>query len=134
VKVFLDTNVLISGFMGRGLSHDVLRLVTEHHEPITAEAVLEEVRRVLMKKFGVSQRDVQDLLNTFKRWHVEPQPETLPLIRIRDKNDLPILASALASGAEVLVSGDKDLLELKDQITEITILDPRGFWNLHQSL
>ena len=134
MRVFLDTNVLISGFMGRGLSHDVLRLAVEKHEPITADAVIMEVRRVLAKKFEVSQRDIDDLLVTFERWHVEPLPETLPLIRIRDRDDLPILASALAAGADVLVTGDKDLLELKDQITEIKIVDPRGFWNLHHAL
>jgi len=131
VKVFLDTNVIISAFMGRGLSHDVYRLVKEYHEPITGEAVLEELRRVLSKKFEVSQRDLDDMLMSFGNWHVEPRPEALPMIRIRDRDDLPILASALASSADVLVTGDKDLLELTDQISELKIMDPRGFWNLH---
>lgn len=131
MKVFLDTNVLISAFMGRGLSSDVYRLVKEHHDPVTGQAVLDEVRRVLSKKFEVSQRDLDDVLMSFGNWHVEPRPEALPMIRIRDRDDLPILASALASGADVLVTGDKDLLELSEQISELTIIDPRGFWNLH---
>jgi len=134
VRVFLDTNVLISGFMTRGLSADVVRLVIEKHEPATGAAVLVELERVLVKKFGVDRQDLGDLLSALEGWHVEPQPQSLPLIRIRDRNDLPILASALASGADVLVTGDKDLLDLKDQVEQIVITDPRGFWNLHHGL
>ena len=134
MRVFLDTNVLISAFMGRGLSYDVFRLVTQKHDPIISEPVLVEVRRVLARKFEVPQGDIHDMLKTFDRWHVEPQPETLPLLRIRDRDDLPILASAIASGADVLVTGDKDLLELADQLPEIRIMNPRAFWNFHHEV
>ena len=50
MKVFLDTNVLVSGFATRGLCADVIRLVLAEHELLTAEVVLDEVRRVLLRK------------------------------------------------------------------------------------
>jgi hypothetical protein len=37
VKVFLDTNVLVSGFAARGLCADVMRLVLAEHELIMGE-------------------------------------------------------------------------------------------------
>jgi predicted nucleic acid-binding protein len=50
-------------------------------------------------------------------------------VGVRDQDDAVILGEALASGADVLVTGDKDLLEA-GKIPGITILDPRGFWEL----
>jgi predicted nucleic acid-binding protein len=50
-------------------------------------------------------------------------------IPLRDPDDLPILAAALAAGADVLVTGDNDLLSIRDH-APIPITDPRGFWNL----
>ena len=32
--------------------------------------------------------------------------------------------------AHVLVTGDKDLLDVAEQVRDLTITDPRGFWNL----
>ena len=47
MRVFLDTNVIVSGFATRGLSSDVVRLLMAEHELLTSEVVLEETRRVL---------------------------------------------------------------------------------------
>ena len=66
----------------------------------------------------------------FVRQHATMAPETAaPSIEVRDPNDLPILAAALAGSAEVLVSGDKDLLVLA-RVDRLQIVDPRGFWRL----
>jgi len=50
VKVFLDTNVLVSGFATRGLCADVIRLVLAEHELVVAQIVLDELKRVLKQK------------------------------------------------------------------------------------
>ena len=47
----------------------------------------------------------------------------------RDPDDLPILASAIAASADVLVTGDNDILSIRDKVP-IPITDPRGFWTL----
>ena len=54
-------------------------------------------------------------------------PSTLPDIKIRDKDDLIILSSALDGNADLLVTGDKELLDL-GKIGKIEIVSPRGFW------
>jgi uncharacterized protein len=51
LRVFLDTNVLVSAITTRGLSADVFRLVLDKHEFVTAEPVLQEIERVLAVKF-----------------------------------------------------------------------------------
>lgn len=47
---------------------------------------------------------------------------------LRDKKDEIILASAIYSKCDVLLTGDKDLLEVSSTVTKIKILSPREFW------
>jgi len=56
-----------------------------------------------------------------------PKPLDSPEVPIRDHDDLLIPASALAGGAEVLVTGDKELLAL-GSIYNLEIISPRQFW------
>jgi len=130
VKVFLDTNVLVSGFATRGLCADVIRLVLAEHELITADVVLNELKRVLKHKIQLPGEQVQEILTFLETQTVQSQPISLSSIPVRDEDDQWVLASALAAKADVLVTGDKDLLDVAEQVSDLTITDPRGFWNL----
>ena len=132
MKVFLDTNVLISGFATRGLCADVIRLVLAEHELIVGKVVLEEARKVLTRKIHLPEPLVAEILTFLESQTVQAKPKTTPSVRIRDEADLMVLASALAAKADVLITGDKDLLEVNDQVPDLLITDPRGFWNLAQ--
>jgi uncharacterized protein len=59
-----------------------------------------------------------------------PQPKSLSSIPARDEDDQWVLASVLAAKAEVFITGDKDLLDVADEVAGLTITDLRGFWNL----
>ena len=130
MKVFLDTNVLVSGFATRGLCADVIRLVLAEHELITAEVVLKELKRVLKHKIQLPGEQIQDILTFLESQTVQPKPISPPAIPVRDKDDQWVLASALAAKADVFVTGDKDLLDIAEQVSGLTITYPRGFWNL----
>lgn len=134
MKVFLDTNVLVSAFTTRGLCADVLRQVLAEHVLVTGEVVLEELGRVLAERFRLPARQVEAIVDFLGAHHVQPRPQELPAIEIRDPDDLWVFASALAAGADVLITGDKDLLDLRNQEPGIAIVDPRGFWNLLREL
>jgi putative PIN family toxin of toxin-antitoxin system len=130
VKVFLDTNVLVSGFATRGLCADVIRLVLAEHELITADVVLSELKRVLKHKIELPGGQIQEILAFLESQTVQPKPISPPSIPVRDEDDRWVLASALAAKADVFVTGDKDLLDVADEVRGLTINDPRGFWNL----
>jgi len=129
VRVFLDTNVLVSAFATRGLSADVFRHVLAEHRLVTGEVVLRELRRVLRQKLKLPSRTV-DSIELFLREHeVTPKPSAPAGAAVRDPADRWILASALEAKVDVLVTGDRDLLDLGSR-APLRRLDPRGFWNL----
>lgn len=130
MKVFLDTNVLVSGFATRGLCADVIRLILAEHELITAEVVLKEVERVFTHKIELPAAQIEEILAFLRENTVQPRPKAAASIPVRDQDDRWVLASALAAKAEVLVTGDKDLLDVASEVSGLTITDPRGFWAL----
>jgi uncharacterized protein len=130
VRFFLDTNVLVAAFATRGLCADVLRAVLAEHELLLSGTVLSELMRVLIDKMRVPEPTVREVVAFLRASaSLADTPSPLPSVEVRDPDDAVILGEALASGADVLVTGDKDLLEA-GEVPGITILDPRGFWEL----
>jgi len=128
VKVFFDTNVLVSAFTTRGLSADLMRLVIAQHELLTGEVNLTEFRRVLRDRFRVPPADISALERQLREHTVVAKPAAPSELRIRDLDDAWVLASAIAGGADILVTGDKDLLSIARQ-APLPVLDPRGCWD-----
>ena len=127
MRVFLDTNVLASAAATRGLCADVLREVLTSHELLISAQVLSELERVLRTKFRVAQELIDDFISLMRQDTVFAQPGQLPEVKIRDQDDLPILSAAISAGADVFVTGDKEILDL-GRIEKLAILSPRQFW------
>ena len=126
MRVSLDTNVLVSAFATRGVCADVLRVVLAEHTLVTGEVVLEELRRVLRERIGLPLQAVKEIDEFLREHEVAPKPAaraTLP------KRDQWVVASAIQGRADVLVTGDRDLLDIA-RVAPIRIVDPRGFWEL----
>jgi predicted nucleic acid-binding protein len=130
VKVFLDTNVLASAFGTRGLCADVLRLILTEHELVTGEVAIEELRRVLRRKFGVPADTMREIESLLREYHVEPKPRQLPDLKLSEPNDLLIVGSALKAKAEILVTGDQEMLDIEEKPAGLRIMSPREFWTL----
>ena len=128
MRVFLDTNVLVAAFATRGLCADVVRLTLAAHEMVVSEQVMTELERTLREKIGLPEFELRSVLSLVRE-ETALAREAEATVSVRDPSDTPILAAALASGADVLVSGDRDLLEL-EQPVRIRIVSPRGFWQL----
>ena len=129
MRVFLDTNVVVSAFATRGLCADVLRHVLTEHELIIGEVVLGELRKVLKSKFKLPATTVEEIELFLREYEVIPKPKEPSKVKIRDPDDRWILASAIAGHSDILVSGDKDLFCLGSE-SPLRIVDPRGFWNI----
>jgi len=130
VRVFLDTNVLASAFSSRGLCADLLRLIVLEHELVTGEVVLKELRHVLGKKFGLPGSAVERIDEFLREYHVESTPKQVPELGLSDRNDLRVVATAIAARAEFLVTGDKEMLALETRPAGLRIVSPREFWTV----
>ena len=105
MKVFLDANVLVSGFTARGLCADVIRLVLADHELITGEVILVEIERVLSKKIGLPASNVEEILSFLEDQTVQPKPKTVVGDLVRDEDDA--MGSRLGDGCQSRRAGDR---------------------------
>jgi putative PIN family toxin of toxin-antitoxin system len=129
LRVFLDTNVLVSAIATRGICADILQVTLAEHRLVVVEKVLTELRRVLVRKFRIAP-SLADEADEFLRREAEVVRKAPHLeVAIRDPDDLTILEQAVAGTADVLVSGDRDLLEIEVH-PPMRILSPRAFWDL----
>jgi uncharacterized protein len=129
LRVFLDTNVLVSAFATRGQCEALFRHILAEHDLVTGEVVLAELETVLAERFHLPGPTVANVLALLREYPSIPRPAAPAPVEIRDPDDAWVLASALAAEADVLVTGDRDLLALSGS-TGILITDPRGFWDL----
>lgn len=127
MKVVLDTNVLVSGLMYPESVPG--RIVTAWREAqfdvVSTLAQLEEVGRVLaypkiqkILEWGPEtiERFLEQLLLRVELAEIKESADEV----LRDPSDAPILASLVASEADFLVTGDGDLLALKDRFSIVT--------------
>lgn len=127
MRVFFDTNVLVSAFTARGLCADLFRLVLSEHELVTGEVNLIELRRVLGEHFHASGAQLVNVEGQLRDQVIVPRPITPSTLPIRDPDDSWVLASAIAGEADLLVTGDKDLLTVRLK-APLEILTPREAW------
>ncbi len=129
MRVFLDTNVLVSAVATRGLCADLVRHVLAEHQLITGEVVIAELRRALRDKLRVPEPAIAPLEKLLRDQVVVARPPRPSPLRIPDADDRWILASAIAGNSDVLVTGDSDLLKVASR-APLPIVNPRGCWEL----
>ena len=127
MKVFLDTNVLISAFITRGLCADIFRIILSEHDLVLCTHVLSEFEDVLKRKINLPQNQIISILKYLKTFDVVTNHTPPTKIDLRDENDIPVISAAINSFSDILVTGDKDLLVVSEKYG-IRIVDPRTFF------
>ena len=128
MKIFLDTNVLISAVATRGLCADVFREVILSHQLVISRSLLSEIKRVLTYKLGVPDEFVTEFIEIIERDPLLSDSSPLAEIDIRDRDDVVILSAALNAEVDFFITGDKELLALR-QLGTMEIISPREFWD-----
>jgi putative PIN family toxin of toxin-antitoxin system len=128
MRVVLDTNVLLAAFATRGLCEAVFQVCLEQHQIILSQHILRELRRHLTVKLKVPVSQAGRTL-AFLREHAEiVEPAKVSAKTCSDRNDLSVLGTTQAGKVDFLITGDKDLLDLKT-FHSIPILTPRAFYD-----
>jgi putative PIN family toxin of toxin-antitoxin system len=130
LKALFDSNVIIAAFLTEGLCSKLLRRAARgHFKLLVSESVISEVKAVLGKKAGLTNREVAKVLDLVRDAVHEVGSSGDPKAlqgTCRDPDDDHVLSSALSLGVDVIVTGDKDLLEIQE-FRGIKILAPRDF-------
>lgn len=128
MTIVLDASVLVAAFISRaGVCANVMEDVLAHHELVLSTYILGEVERKLSGKFGFPSTDLRDVRRFLSTQATVVEPVRLPAESCRDANDLPVLGTAVAAGADLLLTGDKDMLVL-GEFQGVLIVKPGDFW------
>ena len=128
MRVFLDTNVLVSAFASRGLCADLFELMLLEHELIVGAQVLVELRRSMRQKIRLPAARSDEIVE-FVREHMNTLVESGPPIDAEvDADDARVIGEAIAGQADVFVTGDAAIQRLRG-VGQMRILSPRAFWD-----
>jgi len=113
VKVFLDSNVIISGLISDKSAPRLILELLCHDLPlmhaVTGQYNLEEIERTITRKLPAARPVLHDFMSRLKI-EIIPLPAGEKLGKYRGviaDEDLPVLVSAIECGADYLVTGDK---------------------------
>ena len=119
MKLVVDTNVLVSAFLWQGTPGKLIELAGEKEcQLFTSRTLIDELAEVLQRKKLAKQVQstgltVAQMLHNFQRLATTVTARRLAQQVSRDTDDDAVLACALAAQADLIVSGDADLLVLK---------------------
>jgi len=129
LRAVFDTNVLISYLLTHRPPIATLidvYVAQEEIVPVTAPELLEELNRVLryprLQRYYTDEQRTHVVALLMALSEMVELPERIPRI-CRDPDDDRVIACAIVGNADVIVSGDDDLLAL-EHVGEIPILSP----------
>ena len=116
MRILIDTNVLISAILfPRPRMDHLMDLISADHTFVLPSYVMEELDMLFETKFKGKKIFLKRFFSKYAYDYVytplDIDPEDYP--EIRDKDDLPILVSAIVAGVDVIITGDKDFFDIK---------------------
>jgi uncharacterized protein len=135
VRAVIDTNILVRALINRAGTVRPLLMALDAglYTIILSSALLTELTRVLRRprmraRYGISEDDIGDLLQLLvRRGEIVTPVRTIRVCR--DPRDDMFLEAAVAGDANVIVSGDEDLLVLHP-FESIPIVGPAAFLSM----
>jgi putative PIN family toxin of toxin-antitoxin system len=126
VKVVLDTNVVVSGTFFGGVPSEIVEAAKRGSVALCVSAeIVMEYHEILVRFAGPgSEGDVAIILDGLLERATVVAPVELPSQISADRDDDMFIACALAAGADIIVSGDKHLLDLQGRIP-VLVMKPR---------
>lgn len=142
-KTFVDSSVFIAALLSnRGGSFFILNNLRNYYHSVTNEYVMDEVLEAVDVKFS-GRRELKSslyLLVGLSDIEIVSNPSKSILKKISNminKEDAPILASAILEGCGYLLTLDNDFFENKlidfANLSDLKIMKPKNFIELHRS-
>lgn len=129
MKILFDTNVLVSAFMTGGSCYDIIDHSVHEHDLYYTAFVMDEFRRVFKDNFRFSKPLIEEFISFINRFFIKGDTSDTVENVCKDPNDNQVLADAVINDIDAIVTGDKDLLDLKNY-KGIKIISPKEYWIL----
>lgn len=119
MRVVADTNLIVSAFLWGGVPRQVLDAAeAQRLELFTSRALIAELEDVLARaklaaQLSQTRFTAAYLLARYTQLATLIEPAAVSVPQLRDPDDAAVIACGLAAAADLIVSGDKDLLVLK---------------------
>lgn len=132
MRAFVDANVFISAAGFGGVPDDVVeRALERRFEVVVSFQLLTDLEEKLHSKVGLSRAEAHEFRRSVEAMAMVVDVTDVPAVS-RDPDDDEVLAAAAHAQADVIVTGDKDLLILGLH-HGIPILTPRAFLEMLES-
>ena len=120
--------MLIAAHISRaGVCAELPEDILLHHELVISNYILEELTRKLKDKFNFPARDAAQIAAFLRRVSIVVLPVHLPPDLCRDPSGIPVLGTAIAGECSLLITVDRDLLDMRD-IQGMPIIRPGEYW------
>lgn len=129
MKLVIDTNVLIAAFISHGVCNELLQHCVLNHDVVLSKFILDELKEKLTNKFKFTILEANAVVRLLRSRCPVVGTQTLPSPVSRDPDDDNIIATAIAGTCGYIITGDKDLLDIK-QAGDILIVSPSQFWKI----
>jgi putative PIN family toxin of toxin-antitoxin system len=114
VNLVFDTNVLFAAHISRGKCAMLYELALATETIISSPWILDELREKLVLKAKLPGHEATDVRRQVEANAKMVDPVTLPSQVCRDPDDDHVLGTAVAANADLIVTGDQDLLILRE--------------------
>ena len=128
MKIVIGTNVFVSSFFWGGHPREVFeRVINGFDELYITDEILKEIMSVMSgNKFDVNKNEIEDYIRIIEKYSKNIVSRNIPESISRDKSDDKILQCGLDGNVDYIITGDKDLLVLKEHKT-IKIINPKDY-------
>jgi len=127
MRIVVDTNIIVSAVLfPNSLIAKIFEYVINCETLVLSQYIISETEKVFIEKFPKNIGYLKEFISSinYENYNV-CTTDYSKYPTIRDKNDLPILALAIESNSDILITGDKDFDDVK--IDKPIILSPRKF-------
>ena len=128
MRIMLDTNVLISAILFRSeILNQLIEKVADDYTLVLSTFVVDELKSVVERKFPEKMHAIEKFLTalSYELAYSMDSYDDIRLFEIRDDKDYMVLHTAILADVDVLITGDKDFMDVEIEHPEI--LTPREF-------
>jgi putative PIN family toxin of toxin-antitoxin system len=127
MEIIVDSNIIVSAILfPNSIVAKVFDTILDNHTLVLSKYIIKEVENVFIEKFSHKINEMKRFIGRIKYRQFDLDEMNISRYpKIRDINDFPILAIAIESNVDILMTGDKDFDEII--IDKPRIMKPRKF-------